>query len=208
MALVIPDPGDKYDKINLGVSWDFPEHNIPVHVIGRYPYKARSYKNAQKLAMIRTKIDVLCKNIIKARSEWEHSTNNQEYLDGVDVFLGLHRESYYDPYTLPDPFFEIAERGLPVSRYLLSEIPKGTAFSGLNKPKMRYTDKTLPPVGKDGNGRALYRDIFFDLSATNLKGLVIHELAHSLANHIAYRPDDHHADFKWAEKLIARHWPY
>src|SRR6185369_14787197 len=131
------------------------------------------------------------------------------YLDGVNVFLGLHNEYHHDPYTLPSPFFEIAQRGAPTSRYLLSEIPKGTNFSGLNKPKMRYRDKRLPPVGKDSNGRALYRDIFLDLNRSNasLKNLIIHELSHSMANHIMYRPDDHHADFQWAEDLITRYWP-
>jgi len=143
------------------------------------------------------------------KQQWTASTGNQQYLDGVNVFLGLHSEYHHDPNTLPSPFFEIAKKGLPTSRYLLSEIPKSTAFDGLNKPKLRYKDKRLPPVGKDGNGRALYRDIFLNLNKSDdsLRRLVIHELAHSLANHIMYRPNDHHADFKWAERLIEDHWP-
>ena len=66
---------------------------------------------------------------------------------------------------------------------------------------------------KIGQGRALYRDIFLDLSTqghhfgSNLKNLVIHELAHSMANHIQWRPNDHHADFKFAENLIKNYWP-
>jgi hypothetical protein len=208
MAMFIPDIGDAHDT----EKWDFPEDNISPHgipfYIGKYPYKARTRENAQKLAMFRNKIDILCENLISNRSKWENSTVNDQYIDGVDVFLGLHKEAYYDPYTLPSPFFEIAERGLPTSRYLLSEIPKGTKFAGLNKPKMRYVDHSLPRVGKDGQGRALYRDIFLDLSKSDrtLKPLIIHELAHSLANHIGYRPDDHHADFQWAERLITKYW--
>ena len=202
MAVVIPDFGDYYDSIK----WDFDETHIPVHWIGKYPYKAQSFKNAQKLADIRSKIDNLCQNLEINRKEWEKSTNNQEYLDGVNIFLGLHNEYYHDPHTLPSPFFEIAKNGLPTSRYLLSEIPRNTLYSGLCKPKMRYRDKRLPSVGKDGNGRALYRDIFLDLSDRSLKNLVIHELSHSLANHIMYRPDDHHADFQWAENLLTKYW--
>ncbi len=208
MAVYIEDPGDYYDRLK-GISWDFPEDNIPVYLIGKYPYKARSAEAAERLAYLRDQIDELCYNIEANRKHWERSTNNQEYLDGVNVFLGLHNEYNHDPYSLPSPFYEIAKSGIPVSRYLLSEIPKGTAYDGLNKPKMRYTDKRLPPVGKDSKGRALYRDIFLNLDKSDkrLKNLVIHELAHSMANHIMYRPDDHHADFRWAENLITKYWP-
>lgn len=209
MAVYIEDPGDYYDKLKGYDAWDFREDNIPVYWIGKYPYKAQTLKNAQKLASIRDQIDELCYNLEYNRKQWERSTNNQQYLDGVNIFLGLHQEYYHDPYTLPSPFHEIALDNLPTSRYLLSEIPKGTAFDGLNKPKQRYYDKRLPPVGKDGIGRALYRDIFLNLHKSDkaLKNLIIHELAHSLANHIMYRPDDHHADFQWAENLITQYWP-
>jgi hypothetical protein len=205
MAVYIHDNSDKFDN----VKWDFPEDKIPVFFIEKYPYKAQSQKNALKLAYIRSKINDLCQNLQDHRNEWEHSTNNQEYLDGINIFLGLHQEYHHDPYTLPSPFFEIAKRGMSTSRYLLSEIPKNNMHMGLNKPKMRYIDKRLPNVGKDGNGRALYRDIFLDLNESDkaLKNLVIHELAHSLANHIMYRPDDHHADFGFAENLITKYWP-
>ena len=205
--MFIPDHGDLMDA----EKWDFPEDNIPVYWIGKYPYKAYSRESAQKLAMIRNKIDKLCHNLVINRSGprgWENSTANEQYLNGVDLFLSLHQETYHDPYLLPSPFFEIAERGLPTSKYLLSEIPRGTKFAGLNKPKQRYIDNTLPSIGKDKNGRALYRDIFLDLnrSEKSLKNLIIHELSHSMANHIGYRPDDHHADFLWAEKLITKYW--
>lgn len=214
MPLFIEDVGDYYDKIN-GVAWDFPEDNIPVYKIGKYPYKATSRKNAEILASYRTQINQLCKNIEKNRHEWFHWTWNQEYLDGVDVFLGLHNEYHWSPDELPEPFSSIAQSS-KTSRYLLSEIPKGTKFSGLNKPKMRYLVQSEPPVGKDSQGRALYRDIFLDLSTqnhhfgsreSNLKNLIIHELAHSLCNHIQWRPDDHKNDFQWAENLIRYYWP-
>jgi len=204
MSIYIEDDGDKYDA----EKWDFFEGNIPVYFIGKYPYKAKTKENAYKLAHIRHKIDILCKNIVENEDKWGKTTVNPQYLDGVDVFLQIHGEYIYDPFTLPSPFFEIAEKGFSTSRYLLSEIPKGTKFAGLSKPKMRYTDTDAPRVGEDGNGRALYRDIFLDLNIRNLKALIIHELAHSMANHIAYRPDDHHADFKWAEKLITKYWPH
>ena len=53
MAVSIPDFGDYYDKIETGTNWDFPEDDIPVYYIGKYPYKAQSLKNAQKKEMIK-----------------------------------------------------------------------------------------------------------------------------------------------------------
>jgi len=206
MALYVQDDGDKYDSMK----WDFPEDNNNLIIIGKYPYKTRSKENAEILNVFRKQIDKLCMNIENNRNQWEYTTNNQEYLDGVDIFLGLHNEYYYDPYELPEPFHSIAMKGHKTSRYLLSEIPPKTKFAGLNKPKARYRDLKAPPVGKDSNGRALYRDIFLDLhnnTSNKLKALIIHELAHSMANHIQWRPDDHHADFKFAEDLIKQYWP-
>ena len=138
------DPGDTYDNLK----WDFREDNIPIYYIGKYPYKASSKARAETLANLRKSVDMLCKNIRAGKHEWYHSTYNQEYLDGVNIFLDLHEEGYYNPWDLPEPFSSIASRS-KTSRYLLSEIPRGTDFNGLNKPKMRYIDKNAPPVGKD-----------------------------------------------------------
>jgi hypothetical protein len=200
----IPDTGDTFDV----EKWDFYEGNLPIYYIDKYPYKASSMENARKLYVIRKKIDKLCQNLINDKSKWQKSTSNREYLDGVNVFLGLHCENYYDPNVLPSPFFEIAKKGQKTSRYLISEIPRGTQFAGLSKPKMRYIDIKAPSIGKDTNIRALYRDIFLDLSMNDkeLKELIIHELAHSMANHVRWWDDNHGIDFKWAEKLIAEHW--
>lgn len=203
MSVFIDDYGDYYDN----VKWDFPENNIPIYFIGKYPYKAKNEKNAKILHSLRLQINELCKNLIHYRSEWSKN-NNQEYIDGVDIFLDLHSENYHDHWNLPEPFFSIAQNGHPTSKYLLSEIKFGTGFNGLNKPKMRHLNHSVPSVGKDGNGRALYRDIFLDLNRTpkSLEKLVIHELAHSMANHINFRPNDHGRDFKWAEDLIKYYW--
>ncbi len=205
MAVYSNDPGDRYDSIK----WDFREDTMPIFIIGKYPYKAKNIKNAQKLAYLRQLIDSLCDNLIENRDNWENSTDKEEYIEGIYVFLKIHCEQYYDTDSLPEPFYTISLRGLTTSRYLLSEMPKGTIYDGLSKPKMRYNDPNEPSVGKDGSSRALYRDIFLNLNLNDkaLKKLIIHELAHTAANHVYYRPDDHHADFKWAENLIKNHWP-
>ena len=95
------------------------------------------------------------------------------------------------------------------NKYLLSEMQLGTQFNGLNKPKQLYCS-TYEPVGKDENLRANYRDIFLTLrnkqgkfnDINTIMKLVIHEIAHSMCNHVTWRDDDHGKDFKHAEKLI------
>ncbi len=212
MVFFIDDPGDKYDKPPYkvpGMAWDFSEDSLNVYKIGKYEYKAMNQKNAKLLSSLRKKIDILCENILDDIDSWVNSTNNQSYLDGVFLFIGIHKEHYYDPDTLPLYFAEIAVKGTKVSRYLLSEIPKGTPFDGISKPRMRYIDNRSSPVGKDGNMRAMYRHIFLnlDISDKKLTKLIIHELAHTMANHVRYRPSDHFSDFIWAEKLITKYWP-
>lgn len=186
-GLFLYDHGDLFDS----EKWDFPEDNIPKYIINGHLYKANNNKNAEKLASIRDSIDVLCSNLKNNKKEIHKSTKNKEYLRGLDLFLEIHNTEHLR------------------SRYLLSEIPAGTKFSGINKPKQRYVDYNSPKIGKDGHRRASYRDIFLDLKLSDkkLRELIIHELAHTMCNHVTFRPDDHHADFKWAESIIDRHWP-
>lgn len=195
--MIICDYGDIHDP----VKWDFDESNIPIFIINNYVYKARSIENAKLLASIRRKIDILCDNIDKDRYNW---TVNK---DNVELFLGIHKEYYYDPDVLPEPFHSISKKNLKTSRYLLSEIPSKTMWAGLNKPKMRFRESSGLLIGTDGDQRPLYRDIFLDLKVPNLDKLVIHELAHTMANHVNYRPDDHKYDFKVCENLIKKYWP-
>lgn len=191
------DPGDYYDELK----WDFPE-NLPVYEIDGYEYMATSKRRAQYLAHVRNNIDQLCSNLeMELRSNRRLSKLER---DRIQTFLDIHQERYYDHSDIPAPFSYRAMNA-PTSMYLLGEIPKFTGFQGINKPRMRVlTD--LPPVGKDGQGRALYRHIFLNLDANELDDLIIHELAHSMANHIQWRNDDHHADFKWCENMIKKYY--
>ena len=104
----------------------------------------------------------------------------------MDCFLDIHPDNYY-----------------------LSEMQLNTDFDGLNKPRnIHLTSKQV--VGKDGKLRAKYRHIFIILRNNTGKfnnfndtlHLLIHELAHTMCNHVKWRDDDHGADFKNAEKLI------
>lgn len=94
-------------------------------------------------------------------------------------------------------------------QYLLSEMQIGTQFNGINKPRQLYKTK-LKPIGDDGSDRATYRHIFLTLRHSNGKfktikpliDLLIHELTHTMCNHIRWRNDDHGKDFIKYEKLL------
>jgi len=93
-------------------------------------------------------------------------------------------------------------------------------FYGMNKPYDLYIDKTPVPIGPivtingvDANTiRPVKRTIFLDVirndTVGDIKNLVIHELAHTVANHCIYRPDDHGSDFIAAENLVAKYYNY
>ena len=86
----------------------------------------------------------------------------------------------------------------------LQEMQLNTNFEGLNKPKKIYMSDRIE-IGKDGKLRAKYRIIFLNLknkSIKNLKKLLIHEMAHTAANHVKWRDDDHGKDFKTYENII------
>lgn len=51
------------------------------------------------------------------------------------------------------------------------------------------------------------RKLFFNARVPYSKSLLIHELAHTVANHVMFRPNDHHADFYEAERLVKKFLP-
>ena len=52
--------------------------------------------------------------------------------------------------------------------------------------------------------RPTKRVLFFKTQGGFDASLFIHELAHTIANHVMFRPDDHYEDFDQAEKLVKR----
>jgi len=98
---------------------------------------------------------------------------------------------------------------------------KKTSFIGMNKPFRIQKIAGVKPVGPLGLGdlRPEYRIIFLTVrprggyktpdtgSVTLPKAVLntlIHEIAHTVANHCVYRKDDHGADFKAAEALVVK----
>ena len=95
-------------------------------------------------------------------------------------------------------------------RYSLFEIPPNSMFLGLNKPKFVYTDLLLPSVGKDKRLKATERYLFLQLRNKNgqfknqkeIFDTLIHELVHTMANHVTWREDDHGSDFIKYNKFL------
>ena len=115
----------------------------------------------------------------------------------------------YNRYSKKDKILIDCFCDIHPNNHLLSEMQLGTIFNGLNKPRnLYYTDK--PSIGPDGSYRASYRHIFLTLrekdnnfkSWDKIMKLVIHEITHTMCNHIRWREDDHGLDFKHAEKII------
>lgn len=167
--------------------WDFDENiNYTIVSINGRNYKViNKYPNYKQSALYLNYIHYIIVKICNYfQINYYRYSNSDKVL--IDCFLDIHPNNY-----------------------LLSEMQLGTPFNGLNKPRnINITNK--PINGKDGNLRAGYRDVFLTLRYPNGKfknintimKLVIHEIAHTMCNHVKWRDDDHGNDFKHAEKLI------
>jgi hypothetical protein len=167
--------------------WDFDENmNYKTVSIHGNNYKVLNnyhdyYTAAFTLDLIHKIITLICKYF--QVNFYKYSKTDQLY---ISCFLDIHP-----------------------NKYLLSEMQLGTMFNGLNKPRDLYLSNK-PSLGKDGKYRAKFRHVFLTLRNSNGKfndfdtimDLVIHEIAHTMCNHIRWRDDDHGKDFKHAEKLI------
>ena len=201
------DPGDSYDDFK----WDFGETKGMTSItIDGYPYKVRKTNNsrekAKKLHDIRKEINRLCEALSK--NKFWRSSVDPEFTEGMKIFLDIHGEYPRNPKHVPEMFKKRASTKKS-SKYLISEIPNdpvGNMFDGLNKPKMRHQQVHSFPVGPDKNIRCGYRDVFIkhDLTGSNLRKLLLHELSHTGANHCTWEDDNHHEDFKRVERLVTK----
>jgi len=131
------------------------------------------------------------------------------YIHNIIIKICIYLKINYYKYSKNDQIIIDCFCDIHPNNYLLSEMQLGTNFYGLNKPKNLY-NANKPPIGKDKTLRAGYRHVFLTLRNSNGKfndkekimKLVIHEIAHTMCNHVTWRDDDHGKDFKHAEKLI------
>jgi len=166
--------------------WDFDEKiNYKVVNLNNNNYKVLNiYKDYYDSALLLDKI----RNFIDIISEYLH-VNKYRYK--------LLEQKHIYCFLLIHP-----------NNYLLSEMQLNTEFDGLNKPKKLYKSNTK--LGPDNYLRASYRDVFLRLRKDNgefkninsIRNLVIHEIAHTMCNHVTWRDDNHHWDFEMCENIL------
>lgn len=148
--------------------------------------------------------------------------NPRDVLNGLALFVNTHLDLPRPPDFMErvgnsgefNPFKEIGfSENRRLSRYLISEMPLRTGFDGLNVPRSRRVVEKAPNIGiqKDYNLRAGWKDVFLKLYSNQgdptsinprMEKLLLHELSHTAANHIRFRPDDHYDDFKTYESIL------
>jgi hypothetical protein len=198
--------GDNGD-LNDSLKWDFDESVLKkVRAVDGYDYLLNDSKNLNILVDIRNSVNRMCEHIYKNMESYDESIQNV-----LKLFLSIHGEFPTNNTEIPEPFkyHWIQNNGI-TSRVMYSEIPNDTIFDGLNKPKDRYINNQAPSIGKDKQLRPSYRHLFFKIpnnaTVDSLKNLVIHELAHTAANHSRWRNDDHGKDFQTYEKILKDGW--
>jgi len=208
------DPRDIYDP----EKWDFPDKDLLVYYVSDYPYKINdtgspsgNQKSVNRLVCIREAISSLCFKVFMYLKE-NITTMDPELANGLMSFVDIHghlKRSNKDSIYYTDQFnLKLKNNNNYSEKYLLSELPLNNKvamqFNGLDVPKMRYIDDSSQPIGLDGKIRCCYRDIYIanKMKGKELKDLIIHELSHTICSHQLYRPNDHHLQFKQAEKLL------
>jgi len=222
------DPRDTRDP----VKWDFDDSHMEGKIgTDGYYYKlsataGRTAKSAastadnkiHKLEQIRAKAANIAHYFHVNLNRFAYPS---EVKHGLRLFIHIHGELPMDQ----DRMMEMSPKQLEMMRVhwslygtcsnvIYSEMPNGSPFSGLNKPMERYINDHAPLIGIDENLRSKWRHVFLKLSNdyktleqdAPLTRLVIHELAHTAANHQQWRNDDHGEDFKLYENIIRDAW--
>lgn len=171
--------------------WDFDENiNYITVIINNKKYNViYKYKNYINSAIILAQLDIILLLMCQYLNTNKYKYSKEEQF-AIDCFLDIHLNN---------------------NKTSLAEMQLGTIFNGLNKPRdLIRTNK--PYIGKDKNSRAQYRTVFLTLRRKNGKfksnksiiNLFIHEITHSMCNHITWRDDDHGEDFNHYENLIKK----
>tara|TARA_X000001036_G_scaffold127399_1_gene120564 strand:- start:17261 stop:17992 length:732 start_codon:yes stop_codon:yes gene_type:complete len=137
----------------------------------------------------------------------------------IKLFLSLHSdkiEHRVQEINLSPPYDKFIGMNKPYNIYLADK--EREIFIGPNlKKEDKMSREQMLCVGTAiicGESRLIAdilgylrpekRKLFFNAREPYSKALLIHELAHTVANHVMFRPDDHHSDFYAAERLIKK----
>jgi hypothetical protein len=168
--------------------WDFDENinYVNINVNGNNFKVLNVYKNYNEAAGLLNLIhNIIISMCLYLQINFYKYTNEEQI--AIKCFLNIHP-----------------------NRYLLSEMQLGTDFNGINKPRNIRNNNKNELLGKDKRKRAEYRHVFLTLRKHNgsfksfdsIMRLVIHEIAHTMCNHVTWRDDDHNEDFQHYEALL------
>lgn len=134
-------------------------------------------------------------------------------LHKIDLYINEIRLSYYEIMEKKG-FISPQCKILYTTICNVQELPNKSGFHGLNKPKDVYCytnpDKLF---ALDNDVRAGWRLIMLELRDSNgdfiswndIHDTLLHELTHTMCNHIRYRDEGNHSsDFKKAEKELRK----
>ena len=97
----------------------------------------------------------------------------------------------------PDPCRQL----FSVTKHTFYELPYNRDFNGVNKPKNVHecVFANNVSIGADNILRAHERYVMIVIppNANAMAKLYAHEIAHTFANHVQFRPDDHHGTNAW-----------
>lgn len=165
---------------NRGFQWKVLNNNRKYKVFVNH----RSNKNVEKVASLLYRIE--------------------QYVDHLKYYLKQYL-NYNNQY--------IAHQNVFIDTpHIFQEIGSGTLYEGINKPKNIIQLQQFPKLfSKDNQYRAGYRLVMLSLRTKSgnlrtwnkIKRLLLHELAHTMCNHITYREEgNHEKDFDDCESIL------
>jgi len=151
-------------------------------------------------------------NSYKVINKWSNHIEAANILDSIHNIINkmcLYLIENYFKYSKKDRIAITCFLDIHLNNYKLSEMQLNTNFNGINKPRDIFLSHD-EELGSDGKYRAKWRHVFLTLrkkngefrTGGNIMNLVIHEITHTMCNHIRWRDDDHNEDFKYYEKFL------
>lgn len=166
---------------NKGFQWKIVNHDRKYKVFVNH----RSKKNIEKVALLLNYIEQYVE-YLKYYLSYNTSPKSNQYIAHQNVFID--------------------------TPHIFQEIGSGTLYEGINKPKNIIHIQHPPKLfSKDNQYRAEYRLIMLSLRTktgnlrtwNKIKRLLLHELAHTMCNHITYREEgNHEKDFDDCESIL------
>lgn len=133
------------------------------------------------------------------------------YLIGQYI-KSIQHEAYKMAYQVNDVMTQNMLLLLANTHHEVQEISYNKGFEGINKPKQIYECEDMVSYGFRDPYAVEYRLIMLSLVRprnkqplpwNNIKETILHELAHTMCNHVVYYTTKNHLnDFKTAEQII------